>query len=105
VLQIPVSGLDVLADAVQTATSAVCPVAPDAEPPFRGHLTLGRADRRNRLDARGRADLANRPLHARFLVDAVDLVVSTPTPRGHQYSTVERFPLGLEPPEEGKMPT
>ncbi|MBV8463591.1 MAG: hypothetical protein JO368_09875, partial [Acidimicrobiales bacterium] len=66
VLQVPVSGLDELAGSVRSSTSGVVPEASDTEPVFRGHLTLARADRQRRLDARARAELAGRPVAAAF---------------------------------------
>ncbi|MBV8462817.1 MAG: hypothetical protein JO368_05960, partial [Acidimicrobiales bacterium] len=52
-----------------------------------------RADRRRRMDARARAELAGRPVAAAFAVASIDLVVSQPTPRGHEYRILHTLPL------------
>jgi RNA 2',3'-cyclic 3'-phosphodiesterase len=90
VLQLPAQGLDALALAVRRAT------APDVdEPPYNGHLTLARV--KGRLGPRAQTELEGIPFDATFAVASVDLVASTPSPRGHVYTTLVRAPLGLSP--------
>jgi RNA 2',3'-cyclic 3'-phosphodiesterase len=93
VLQLPATGLDTLALAVRDATLPVVPVPAQGELPFNGHLTLARAKGRRRAGPVARA-LAGIPFEASFPVDHVDLVVSTPSPNGHVYTTVVEASLG-----------
>jgi RNA 2',3'-cyclic 3'-phosphodiesterase len=93
VLQVPAAGLDAVAAAVRDATLPLVAEPAQSEPPFNGHLTLARAKGRRRAGPALRA-LAGIPFAASFAVDHVDLVVSTPSARGHVYSTVAQVPLG-----------
>jgi 2'-5' RNA ligase len=93
VLQVPAAGLEALAAAVREATLPLVAEPAQGEPPFNGHLTLARAKGRRRAGPALRA-LAGIPFDASFAVDHVDLVVSTPSPHGHVYSTVAQAPLG-----------
>jgi 2'-5' RNA ligase len=63
---------------------------PEARP-FHGHLTLGRV-RERRL--RVRLPEAERAAPAPFLVDAVVLFRSDPSPEGSTYTPLARIPLG-----------
>jgi 2'-5' RNA ligase len=92
VLQLPAEGLEVLAAAVRTATLPLVAEPAQGEPPFNGHLTLARAKGRRRA-APTSAPVAGLPFDAAFVVDGVDLVVSTPSPNGHVYRTVATAPL------------
>jgi 2'-5' RNA ligase len=92
VLQIPAAGLDALAAAVHAATLAVLPEADRNEPPFAGHLTVARSNRR-RLHPPARAALAGLPLAASFDVDCFDLVASELSNEGPRYTTLRRVPL------------
>jgi 2'-5' RNA ligase len=83
VLQVPVAGLDDLAAAVHRA---VPPARPDARP-FRGHLTLARADRA-RL-----GDLAGEPVEGRFAVEDVRIVRSHLGGGGPRYEDLHVRPL------------
>jgi 2'-5' RNA ligase len=94
VLQVPVTGLDRLAAAVRASTSELVPSRDPGEPPFTGHLTLGRSNRRKRPDLRARAALAGVDAAAPFAVTQLDLVVSEPGPGGHRYSSLGKVPLG-----------
>jgi 2'-5' RNA ligase len=96
VLQLPAAGLDDVAAAVRTATLPLVGERTPAEPPFNGHLTLGRA--KGRLGAAARAELDGIAFEARFAVAHVDLVASEPSPAGHVYSTLARAPLGRPAP-------
>ncbi len=92
VLQLPAVGLDDLAAAVRRATLPLVGERTPPEPPFNGHLTLGRA--KGRLGAAARAALEGIPFESRFAVAHVDLVASEPSPAGHVYSVLARAPLG-----------
>jgi 2'-5' RNA ligase len=97
VLQLPAAGLDGLADAIRAATVSLVPDPERPERssrPFNGHLTLARAKGR-RLGVAALGEMTNIPFEASFVVDAVDLVSSTPTPERHRYETVVRAPLGV----------
>jgi len=98
VLQVPVAGLEHLAGVVRAATAGIVPGRPDDDEgddlPFSGHLTLARAGRRGRLDARRRAELAGVAVSAAFTVDRVDLVASEPTAGGHRYRVLGHAALG-----------
>lgn len=88
IVHLPVAGLDSLAAAVVAATAGVGE-EPPADRPFRGHLTLGRANR-------GRADLravGGVPAAGRWTVDEVTLVASRLHPKGARYEVVERVSL------------
>ena len=93
VLQLPAAGLDRLATEVRTATLPLVPDLADPEPPFHGHLTLARSKGR-RLGVAALGEMSAIPFEAAFLVHAMDLVASRPSPQGHVYSTVVRAPLG-----------
>ena len=92
VLQLPAHGLDELAATVARSTGPIVPERAGGEPPFNGHLTLARV--KGRLGPRAQAELEGIPFDATFGVEAVDLVASEPSPRGHVYSTLVRAPLG-----------
>jgi RNA 2',3'-cyclic 3'-phosphodiesterase len=94
VLQVPVRGLDGLAGAVRRSTVGLVPATSTHEPPFKGHLTLARGNRRRRLDAPARAALAGIDVAGTFNVGDVDLVVSEPTTAGHRYRSLGSVPLG-----------
>jgi 2'-5' RNA ligase len=95
VLQLPATGLDRLAAAVRTATLPLVPDPAHPEPPFNGHLTLARSKGR-RLGVAALGEMSAIPFEAAFLVDAMDLVASQPSPQGHVYSTLARAQLGNE---------
>lgn len=88
ILQVPVQGVEELARATISATSAIGK-APD-ERPFRGHLTLARA-RGRRGDLRG---LRGTLLSALWKVGEVTLVASHPHREGARYEVVASLPLG-----------
>jgi 2'-5' RNA ligase len=83
VLQVPLAGLDDLAAAVRRTLP---PARPDAHP-FRGHLTLARADRA-RL-----GDLAGEPVDGRFAVEDVRLVRSHLGGGGPRYEDLHVRPI------------
>ena len=88
VLYVPVAGLDELAAAAVAATADVGEPSAQGRP-FRGHLTVGRANQ-------GRAPLrrlAEVPVAGRWEVDEVTLVASRLHPHGARYSVVARVPL------------
>jgi 2'-5' RNA ligase len=89
VLQVPVAGLDRTAGAVRAATASL--VASE-DPPFVGHLTLGRA--RRELDDTTRDALAGVPCTAAFTVDSFALVISHLSRGGPRYTTLARFGVG-----------
>jgi RNA 2',3'-cyclic 3'-phosphodiesterase len=105
VWQVPVSGLDRLAAAVRRATSDLVPPRDLAEPPFTGHLTLARANRRHRPDPTTRAALAAIDVAGQFAVDELDLVVSEATAGGHRYTSLGTARLGLDPAPGGDPET
>lgn len=87
VLQVPVAGLDALADAVLRATGGF---GVPADHPFRGHLTVARARGR----ARGPAALAGAPVTAGWIVPEVVLYASVPRGReGPRYDPLHRVAL------------
>jgi 2'-5' RNA ligase len=92
VLQIPVSGLDQVAEAVRSATASVVPLSDAGRDRFIGHITLARP-RRGRLPAPVRAARTGVPFSATFEVTHLDLVASQPSPRGHTYATLARVQL------------
>ncbi len=92
VLQLPAHGLDALAEAVREATAPVVAERAGGAPPFNGHMTLARV--KGHLGPRAQAELDGIPFAAGFAVDHVDLVASTPSPRGHVYTTIRRATLG-----------
>ena len=95
VLQLPVVGLDPLADAVMAATTAAVPAQRDDALPFNGHLTLARLrGRRRGVSGRMGRTLGGVAFGAAFDVDSIDLVHSEPSPNGHVYSTLFRAQLG-----------
>lgn len=86
VLQVPVDGLDGLAEAVGGATADLGASPSD---PFRGHLTLARVRGR----ARGPAALAGTPLAASWPVRELVLFRSTTAPDGARYEALHRAGL------------
>ena len=92
VLYLPVTGLDRLAQAVLAATLSMVPAAHQDEPPFVGHLTLGRS-RRRRPAATATTASAHLPLSASFEVTHFDLVASKLSPEGTRYTPVRHIPL------------
>jgi 2'-5' RNA ligase len=93
ILQVPVSGIDLLAHSVSDATASFAPV-PDSTG-FSGHLTLARVRGRGR----GPVNLAGTPIKAVWEVDEVSLLSSSLGAGGARYSVVERVRLSLR--EEG----
>jgi 2'-5' RNA ligase len=91
VLQLPAHGLDELAATVARSTGLIVTERAGGEPPFNGHLTLARV--KGRLGPQGQAELEGIPFDSTFAVEAVDLVASAPSPRGHVYTTLVRAPL------------
>ena len=87
IVHVPVAGLDALAAAVVVATAAAGEPPPDR--PFRGHLTLGRANR-GRADLRAAAGVA---AEGRWPVEEVTLVASRLHPQGARYEVVASVPL------------
>ncbi len=87
VLHVPVSGLDVLAQAVIDATAPWG--RPPEDRPFSGHVTLARTRGR----ARGPAGLAGASLDAVWRVEAVALVSSVLGARGSRYETLAAVAL------------
>ncbi|HEX3461841.1 MAG TPA: RNA 2',3'-cyclic phosphodiesterase [Acidimicrobiales bacterium] len=92
VLQIPVAGLEVLADAVRVATLPVVPEAGDRVLAFHGHLTVARSKGRRDGAAERRA-LAGIPFDAAFEVGSFDLVASRLTDDGPRYTPLASFTL------------
>jgi 2'-5' RNA ligase len=90
VLQLPVAGLDDVAEAVRLATVSSVPDA--GRTTFVGHLTLARV-RGGRPDASTRSAVAGIPFTAAFAVPHVLLVASELSPEGPCYSTLAQFPL------------
>ena len=84
ILQVPVAGLDDVAEAVAVA------FGPE-ERPFNGHLTLARARERRGVDLR---PFCSVPLAGEWAVDEITLVASQFNPKGARYEIVESFPLG-----------
>jgi 2'-5' RNA ligase len=87
ILCLPVAGLADLAAAVVAVTAGIGE-AP-AERPFRGHVTLARAQRG--VDVRA---LAGQPLSAEWPVGEVTLVASETRPSGARYQVVAGYPIG-----------
>jgi 2'-5' RNA ligase len=87
VLQVPVLGLAVLAQAVVDATAPWG--RPSEDRAFSGHLTLARARGR----ARGPAGIAGASLDAAWRVEAVALVSSVLGAPGSRYETVASVAL------------
>ncbi len=94
VLQLPVEGLEEVAQRVWTATTPLLRVSASAEGEhsFQGHLTLARA--RGRVGADAVAALGSIPFEGMFDVAHIDLVRSEPSPQGHRYTTLARSVLG-----------
>lgn len=90
VLQIPVTGLDGVAEAVRQATVRTIPDA--AQAPFVGHLTVARV-RGRRVEVSTRAAVAGVAFTAEFAVPRFLLVGSELSPEGPRYTTLARFPL------------
>jgi 2'-5' RNA ligase len=88
VLEVPVAGLDDVADAVVSATAALG--VPPEDRPFAGHVTLGRVRGKRRVDLR---PLTGAEVSASWPVDDVVLFESHLHPKGARYEVVERFPL------------
>ncbi|HUY22600.1 MAG TPA: RNA 2',3'-cyclic phosphodiesterase [Acidimicrobiales bacterium] len=87
VLQVPVAGLDGVADAVARATASWDDQAPVG--PFAGHLTLARVRGREP----GPAHLAGAALRESWRVEEIELVSSTLGPGGSTYTVLARVPL------------
>lgn len=85
VVQLPVEGLDDLAEGVVTATAGIG--RPPEKRPFRGHLTLART--------KGRIDVPRAPAAGAWNVHAIDVVRSHLRRTGARYETVATVPLGL----------
>lgn len=89
VLQVPVTGLDALAQALVVTTAEIG--QPPSPRPFSGHITLARHRGRGSLQ-----DLAGEAVSGRWTVDEIALVASVAS--GHpgvpnRYETVANFPL------------
>ena len=80
VLMLPVAGLDQLAEVAVAATARFG--QPPEPRPFVGHVTLARLN-----DGRAR-DLTEGTCEARWTVDEIALVESTPGPDGSRYENV-----------------
>lgn len=91
ILQVPVSGVEALADLVTTATAKWGD--PPEHGPFVGHLTLARV----RGPAKGPSNLAGTPIRAAWRVDEFVLVSSTLGAGGAHYETMESVPLLRNP--------
>lgn len=89
VIVVPVAGLDELAAATSAATEGVGSF--DDPRPFAGHLTLAR------VQNRPACGVAGTPVTARFDVDEVALVASTPSEGGPTYTTLASFPVPSPP--------
>jgi 2'-5' RNA ligase len=87
VLQVPVGGLDALAQAVQEVTAPWAGHVEDRR--FSGHLTLARARGR----ARGPASLAGASLAATWRVRSFELVSSILGGGGSRYDTLDTVEL------------
>jgi RNA 2',3'-cyclic 3'-phosphodiesterase len=87
VLQVPVEGLEELAEAVEQTTAAWG--GPAEEGGFRGHVTLARV----RGTRPGPAALAGAELRAHWPVDAFSLMSSTPAPGGSRYEALTTVSL------------
>lgn len=85
VLQLPVAGLDSLADAVVTATRDLG--RPPEGRPFLGHLTLAR------MAGSPPEGVLGQPFSASFAVDAFHLVSSSLGGNAARYETLATFPL------------
>ncbi len=92
VLHIPVAGLDQAAEAVRAATLPFVPGSGDGEPPFTGHLTIARSNRR-RPGASAPATLAGLRFVASFDVEYIELVASQLSTGGPRYTTLARVRL------------
>ena len=92
VLQIPVSGLDDVADVVRSATTSFIPEGRTDEPAFRGHVTMARTSR-SPINRSARSALAGIPFSATSDIDSFDLVASQASTRGHRYTTVAHVPF------------
>jgi RNA 2',3'-cyclic 3'-phosphodiesterase len=88
VLQVPVGGIEALAEAVQRATSKWG--GKQDHPGFVGHLTIARV----RGDGHGPINLAGTPIRASWKVNDVLLVASTLGPGGARYETLESVTIG-----------
>ncbi len=89
---LPVDGLDVLASAIQEATSDIGQRAPAGQR-FRGHLTLARGRRPECL-----SDLPTRDFAGVWTVSELTLVRSELHPDGARYEVIGRWPLGSPDP-------
>jgi len=87
ILQVPVSGLEVLADVVAAKTARWG--EDDDRVQFSGHLTLARVRGRGR----GPVDLAGTPVHAEWKVAEIVLVASTLGAGGAHYRELETVHL------------
>ncbi len=92
VLQLPAQGLGAVEEAVRRATATVLAEPSGGSPPFNGHLTLARV--KGRLGPQAEAALEGVPFASTFMVEHVDLVASSPSARGHVYTTLVRAFLG-----------
>jgi len=92
VLQIPVTGLDELAESVRHATVPIVPGPANGQERFVGHLTVARV-RGRRLATSTRTDLAGIPFTAGFPVSHLFLVASELSPEGPRYSPLAQLQL------------
>jgi RNA 2',3'-cyclic 3'-phosphodiesterase len=95
VLQIPVAGLDEVAESVRNATVSI--VAGPGQAQFVGHLTVARV-RGRRPASSTWADVAGIAFTAEFAVRHLLLVASELSPEGPRYSTLAQFALGAGGP-------
>jgi len=89
VLQVPVSGLDALAERVAVAIEPVADVLSKgraSDPGFRGHLTLARVRGRERLPSVVASQLSGAPVAAEWQVDSISLVASRTLRSGSSYT-------------------
>jgi RNA 2',3'-cyclic 3'-phosphodiesterase len=90
VLQLPVAGLDEVAEAVRVATATVVPETHRST--FTGHLTVARA-RHHRAPVEARDAVAGIACRASFDAEALDLIGSQLTEAGPRYTMLARVPL------------
>ena len=87
VLQIPVTGLDEVAEAVRSATIPIVPTGGIGEPAFTGHLTIARTSG-GHLNRSSRSALAGIPFSATIDIESFDLVASEASGGGRRYRTL-----------------
>ena len=85
-LIVPVSGVDLLSDAVGAATREVG--EPVSRRSFFGHITVARLKRGAAMPR-----ILGEPLRAEWDVDQIELIVSRLRPDGARYETIHAWPL------------